>query len=260
MFEEPFAHGASFLHGLDPRFRLGITAIAAVCLAVLRSAGGAFAALVLAGGLLAVGRPPLGWVAKRLCAVNVFILFLWLTVPVFGGGEILTIRGPVAISRSGVELSTLVTLKANAMLFLFLALAASMDSPTFGHALARLRVPPKLVFLFLFTYRYIHVIAEEWGRLWTAARLRGFTPRTDRHSYRTIGNMLGMVFVGSFDRAVRVYEAMLLRGFSGHFQSVAVFRARPRDVAFALTALLCLAGVLAFDVYPDLFRAWGSRD
>ena len=72
--------------------------------------------------------------------------------------------------------------------------------------------------------------------------------------------MLGMVFVGSFDRAVRVYEAMLLRGFSGHFQSVAVFRARPRDVAFALTALLCLAAVLAFDVYPDLFRAWGSRD
>lgn len=53
---------------------------------------------------------------------------------------------------------------------------------------------------------------------------------------------------------------MLLRGFSGHFQSVAVFRARPRDVAFALTALLCLAAVLAFDVYPDLFRAWGSHD
>ena len=32
--------------------------------------------------------------------------------------------------------------------------------------------------------------------------------------------MLGMVFVHSFDRSVRVYEAMILRGFSGRFQSV----------------------------------------
>lgn len=259
MFEEPFAHGASFLHRLDPRFRLGITVIAAVCLAVLRSATGAFAALVLAGGLLAAGRPPRRWVAARVCAVNTFTLFLWLTVPFFSGGESLPVWGPVAISRSGVALSTLVTLKTNAMLFLFLALAASMDSPTLGHALARLRVPPKLVFLFLFTYRYVHVIADEWGRLWTAARLRGFSPRTDRHSYRTIGNMLGMVFVGSFDRAVRVYEAMLLRGFSGRFQSVTFFRARPWDMVFALAALLCLAGVLLIDFYPELFRVGGSR-
>lgn len=259
MFEEPFAHGASFLHRLDPRVRLGIMALAAVCLAVLRSAEGACAGLVLAGVLLAVGRPPWGWVTQRVCAVNIFILFLWLTVPFFGGGENLPVWGPVAVSRAGVALSTLVTLKANAMLFLFLALAASMDSPTFGHALARLRVPAKLVFLFLFTYRYVHVIADEWGRLWTAARLRGFSPRTDRHSYRTIGNLLGMVFVGSFDRAARVYEAMLLRGFSGRFQSVTSFRARPRDLAFALAALLCLTALLIVDFYPELFRAGGSR-
>lgn len=258
MFEEPFAHGASFLHRLDPRVRLGIVALAAVCLAVLRNAGSALAALVLAGGLLAVGRPPWGWVTKRVCAVNTFTLFLWLTVPFFSGGESLPVWGSVTISRSGVALAAQVTVKANAMLFLFLALAASMDFPTLGHALARLRVPSKLVFLFLFTYRYVHVIADEWGRLRTAARLRGFRPRTDRHSYRTIGNMLGMVFVRSSERAVRVYEAMLLRGFSGRFHSVAVFRACPRDLVFALAALLCLAGLLLVDCCPDVFRAGGS--
>ena len=64
-------------------------------------------------------------------------------------------------------------------------------------------------------------------KLHGAARLRGFAPKTNMHTYRTFGNMLGMVFVHSFDRSVRVYEAMILRGFSGRFQSVTAFRAHP---------------------------------
>ena len=91
--------------------------------------------------------------------------------------------------------ATKLTTSANAILLAFLALVTTMDSPTMGHALDRLGVPPKLVFLFLFTYRYLHVIAAEWQRLVTAARLRGFAPRTGMHTYRTIGYLLGMVLV-----------------------------------------------------------------
>ena len=68
------------------------------------------------------------------------------------------------------------TLKSNAILLAFLALVTTMDSPTMGHALDRLGVPSKLVFLFLFTYRYLHVIADEWQRLTTAARLPRLSP------------------------------------------------------------------------------------
>ena len=108
-----------------------------------------------------------------------------------------------------------------------------MDSPTMGHALERLGVPSKLVFLFLFTYRYLHVIADEWQRLVTAARLqRASSPRTGMHTYRTIGNLLAMVLVNSFDRSSRVYQAMVLRGFAGHvYVSVVRFRAAPRSDA-----------------------------
>ena len=54
-------------------------------------------------------------------------------------------------------------------------------------ALDRLGAPPRLVFLFLFTYRYLHVLTGEWQRLLTAAKLRGFIPRTNMHTYRTLG-------------------------------------------------------------------------
>ena len=125
---------------------------------------------------------------------------------------------------------------------------------TIGYALERLRFPSKLVFLFLFTYRYLHVIADEWHKLHGAARLRGFAPKTNMHTYRTFGNMLGMVFVHSFDRSVRVYEAMILRGFSGRFQSVTAFRATSRDAVFAVAAFACMVCLVAFDLYLEFPR------
>jgi cobalt/nickel transport system permease protein len=255
VFDEPFAHGHSPVHGLDPRVRLAMAALFSVCVALVREPVAAAAALALAAALMAVSRPPLGLLARRLAMVNVFVLFLWLTVPATMPGEPALTVGPLSFSREGLDLVLLVTLKSNAIVLAFLALAATMVSAVMGHALGRLGVPPKLVFLFLFTYRYLHVIAAEWQRLVTAARLRGFTPRTGMHTYRTIGHLLAMVLVNSFDRSGRVYQAMILRGFEGRFVSVTRFQARPRDLLFALAWTAATAGLMAMDLFPEIFHA-----
>ena len=255
MFDEPFAHGQSVIHGLDPRVRLAMAALFAVCVALLRDQAAAGAALALAGTTLAASRPPLGLLARRLALVNAFVLFLWLTVPATMPGDPALAVGPLTFSRQGLDLVLLVTLKSNAIVLAFLALAATMVSPVMGHALGRLGVPPKLVFLFLFTYRYLHVIAAEWQRLVTAARLRGFVPRTGMHTYRTIGHLLAMVLVNSFDRSGRVYQAMVLRGFEGRFVSVTRFLARPKDLLFAVAWTAATAGLAAMDLFPEIFHA-----
>ena len=254
MFDEPFAHGRSLVHAVDPRFRLVAAFVCAVCLAVVRTPEAAWFGFGMAALLLALSRPPVRPVLRRLAVVNVFIAFLWLTVPLTSGGEAIAEWGPLEVSRAGVLLTLLVTVKSNAIVMTFLALVATMDSPTIGYALERLRFPSKLVFLFLFTYRYLHVIADEWHKLHVASRLRGFAPKTNMHTYRTFGNMLGMVFVHSFDRSVRVYEAMILRGFSGRFQSVTAFRATSRDSVFALAAFACMVCLVAFDLYLEFPR------
>ncbi len=247
MFDEPFAVGNSPIHTLDPRVRIALAAACAISLSLLQHPLPALAGLAGAASLFAASRPPLMPALRRLLAVNLFILFLWLTVPFSVPGDpLLSLRG-AELTRQGIMLALLVTIKANALVLLFLALVATMPSPTIGYALERLHFPPKLVFLFLFSCRYIHVIGEEWERLHTAARLRGFVPRTNGHTYRTVGSMLGMVFVRSFDRAVRVHEAMRLRGFCGQFRSTAVFRATGRDLAFAVLILVCLTAVVIYD-------------
>jgi cobalt/nickel transport system permease protein len=228
-----------------------MAALFSICTALAHEPDTAGAALAMAGMALVLSRPPLRPLVKRVALVNVFVLFLWLTVPLTMPGEIWARLGPVEVSRQGCLLVWLVTLKSNAILLAFLALVASMDAPTMGHALDRLGVPSKLVFLFLFTYRYLHVIAEEWRRLVTAARLRGFTPKTGMHTYRTVGNLLAMVLVNSFDRAGRVYQAMVLRGFQGQFVSVARFQTRPADALFAIFWTSATAGLMCMDLFME---------
>lgn len=250
MYDEPFAGGDSIVHRLDPRLRLVLAALASICLALLSRPQAAACGLLLAALITALSAPPLGLLLKRLALVNVFIAFIWLTVPPFTPGETLASLGPLDFSRQGVELSLLVTLKANAIMLLLISLVASMNAACLGQALERLRCPRKLVFLLLFTYRYMHVAAAQWGKLQTAAKLRGFRMSSSMHGYRTIGNMFGMTFVQSFDRASRVYEAMLLRGFVGSFRGLALFRLAARDVIFGLAFLLLLAGLILFELYP----------
>ena len=219
--------------------------------AVLQEPLAAGTALALAASILILSSPPVGQLFRRVALVNVFLLFLWLTVPLTMPGTPALVMGPLTASHEGIALVWLATLKSNAILLTFLALVATMDSPTMGHALDRLGVPTKLVFLFLFTYRYLHVIADEWQRLTTAARLRGFAPRTAMHTYRTIGNMLAMVLVNSFDRSGRVYQAMVLRGFQGSFVSVAHFKARTLDALFAFVWLMAMIALMLMDLFPE---------
>lgn len=253
MLPEALSGGHSSLRRLDPRVRLAAAAILSVAFALLTRLDAALAALALGSGLLCLSRPAPGPLARRLCAVNLFVLFLWLTLPwSVPGGPVLGI-GPLALTKEGLSLSLLITLKANAIVFVFLALAASMPLPLLAAALEGLRCPSRLTLLLIFTYRYIAVLAEEWQRLMTAASLRGFAPRTDLHTYRTYANLIGMLFVRALDRSRRVWEAMQLRGFAGRFPSLALLRCRAADGVFLAGLVLAAMILLVHDARPAFF-------
>lgn len=245
----------SSFYSLDPRTLILAATGAAVCFSLIQNITLALVGLILALLLVVVGKPPLIPLLKRLAVANFFILFLWATVPITVPGESIASLGPLSISREGIALSMAVSVKCNAILLCFLVLIADLSIPLIGYSLERLRVPAKLVFLFLFTCRYIHVIGEEWQKLQTSAKLRGFAPRTSLHTYRTIGNMFGLTIINSIDRSRNIYEAMLLRGFKGTFHTVTELKAERRDIFFAILFFSILVCILAVDIYMGLRNA-----
>jgi cobalt/nickel transport system permease protein len=128
-----------------------------------------------------------------------------------------------------------------------LGLVGGLEPAVLGHALARLRVPDKLVHLLLLTVRQIELVHQELGRLRRAMRARAFQPRSDRHTWVSYGNLIGMLLVRSLDRSQRMLAAMRCRGFDGRLYLLDERRWRAADTAFLITLLPVLAGLLALD-------------
>lgn len=239
----------SLFQGIDPRARLASAALLSVCVAVAQTFPACLLGLALGCVLLALSRAPLGRCLRRAGAVNLFVAFLWCVVPWTTPGEPVWSLGPLTVTDAGLRLALLTTLKANAIFLLVTSLTAAMDISAMGHALRRLGCPQRLVWLLLFMGRYVHVLTAEWQSLITAARLRCFRPRSDAHTWRTLATLLGLLLVRGHDRARRVHEAMLLRGFTGSFRPLDSSRWRPRDTAVSLAFLCCAALLIWLELH-----------
>jgi cobalt/nickel transport system permease protein len=237
---ETFSQGDSVIHRLDPRGRViaasafcGLTALTGR----LEALAAALALAMLAAGL---ARLPVGPLFKRLAGLNAFMLLLWLFLPLTTPGTAIAHVGTHAYSAEGVRLAAAITLKANAIIVALTALVSTLELPILGHALWHLHVPEKLIHLFMFTVRYIDVLHHEYHRQRMAMRVRCFRPHMSRHTYRTVGYMVGMLLVRSLDRSERIVAAMKCRGFRGHFYVLHHFAFAGRDAVFAAVALTAL--------------------
>ncbi len=243
---EPFAQGDSPFHSADPRGKLLAAMVFSVAVAVLDTIPCAAAALAVGVGLAAAARLPLRPLVHRLLQVNLFIAMLWMVVPLWPP-RTLEIMGFLWVNQTAFPRLLLITLKCNAIVLAVISLLSTSTLFALTHAMAHLAVPSKLVQLFFFSWRYIHLLEEEWGRMSRAARLRGFKPRTNLHTYRTYAALLGSLLVKSYDRGERVYWAMRLRGFESTFWLLDHFHFSPRDGLLAVLPMAVAVILLALD-------------
>ena len=253
MIDEPFATGTSLVHQVDPRVRVAAAFLYSLVVAVATQFSALIVALGLSVILIGLARLPFGRLLKRFLWINGFILFLWVMVPLTFEGRALWRIGPLTVTVTGVILCAQMTLKSNAIFLALTGLLATMSVATLGHALTQLRVPGKIVPLFLTAYRYVFVLEEEYLRLLRALKIRGFKPRTNLHTYRTYAYLLGMVFVRAAARAERVFDAMRCRGYKGRYYVLQQHKTDPRTWLFGSVALLMIL-IIVFLNWKDLLN------
>jgi cobalt/nickel transport system permease protein len=241
---EEFALGNSVIHKLDPRAKiiaaLLFSAVVALSHSLLVSAlSFCFPVLLVILARISVIR-----LLRRMATVNAFMVMLWFVLPLTVPGREVYSIGPIAIYQEGLISALSVTLKSNAIILTVIALLGT--SPVFAlvHALSHLCVPDKLVHLFFFCFRYVHVIHHEFHALATAAKVRGFRPGTNWHTYRTYAHLLGMLLVRSFDRSARILAAMKCRGFKGRFYILHDYEMKKLDYLMAVTSLMFAVGLM----------------
>lgn len=128
-------------------------------------------------------------------------------------------------------------------------LVATTQFPDLIHALEHLRLPRMLVTVIAFLYRYIFVLSDEVLRLLRARQSRSAVLPNQQGGgtvlwrARVAGNMVGQLFLRSYERSDRIYNAMLARGYQGHLRTLNRHTMHSRDwliliVSIALLLLL----------------------
>lgn len=238
----------SHLESLDGRVRIIAAAFFAVVVVSLSRFGPLLVALAGAMGVMLLARLPIGRTLRRVATMDSFIVFMIAMLPFTVPGEpVLTLFGFPA-SREGFVQAATIALKANAVVMMSMALLASLEPVAFGRSLARLGAPERLVHLILFHVRYLDVLEQEYRRLRTAMRARGFRPANSRHTYLSFGYLVGMMLIRSLERSERILSAMKCRGFSGRLFLEGEARIGRADLSFALAFGAFGAGLITWEV------------
>ena len=125
-------------------------------------------------------------------------------------------------------------------------LVATTRFPDMIHAFEHLHVPAVLTTIISFLYRYLFVLTDEVIRLLRAresrsATLAGYKPgRNVVWRAKVTGNMAGQLFLRSYERSDRIYNAMLARGYAGQLRTLNPHVMKSSDWLFAALSVVLI--------------------
>lgn len=224
------------LHRVDARVRwiLGLALILSI---VTVPASQPFA-LATCGVLICLGvvasKLPFRFVLSRLLVLLPFVLVM-ASVLLFAKAK----GGPVFCA---------IVVKALFALLAMLVLTATTPFTELIRILRWMKLPDLFTAILSFMYRYLFVLEDERERLVRAKESRTAIRRWPQER-KALSQIVGVLFIRSYERSERVYQAMCARGFNGTVPCAGAWeRWGPRDwvllgAGLAVFVLIRLGGM-----------------
>lgn len=232
---ERLATKPSALSRLDPRAKLLATlGFIVTVVSFPRTSVAALLPLALFPVLLAaLGNLPWRMIGRGVLLASPFAVMLGMFNPLLDQQTVLTVAGvPVSsgwLSFASILIRFALTVSAG------LILVAGTSFAPLCAALARLGVPQVFTTQLLLLHRYALVLANEAAHMSLARELRANGRPMRLAIY---GPLLGHLLLRALQRAQRVHQAMLARGFDGRLQRTASGHWQRRDSFFLSACLL----------------------
>ena len=199
--------------------------------------------------VFSTGEIPAGPIMKRLLPALPLAVGVGVFNPLFDHNTVLVMGAAVPAGWLSF-LSILLRLLLSVAAALLLVAVTGMGGLSTG--LRALGTPKILVAQLLMTFRYIHVLAEEAGRMSLAYRLRA--PGQKGVAWRYWGPFAGQWLLRSLNRADRLHRAMLCRGYAGELPEAPRKPFGAADLAY----LAAWAAFFAAARFIDIPRAIGA--
>jgi len=226
------ATGDTGIHRLDPRSKVLVTLVFIVSVVSFGKyeLSAMIPFFIFPVVMVALGNLPAVYIAKKIALLCPFALVVGMFNPVFDRQVILHL-GPLAISGGWISFAS-IGIRAVLTVGIALILVGVTGFSAVCRALEQMGMPQVFVVQLLFLYRYIFVLTEEGARTARARELRSFGKKG--MELKSFGSLVGHLLLRTWERAERVYRAMLCRGFNGVFHVSRSFRFGLRELLFTI--------------------------
>ena len=163
--------------------------------------------LILLVILIYRSRDPYFPYLKRWLVFNIFTLLLWVTLSWRIGAD------GVELNPSGMDTALLISLRMNLLLFSLWLLLWKMNDAVLVQAIGKLPLPPKLIWLFVLTVRYIALLGELRQKMDLAMRARGYHTGCNRRTLYVTAQRVALLLVHALLKAETAQIALKCRGF-----------------------------------------------
>ncbi|NOY99398.1 MAG: cobalt ECF transporter T component CbiQ [Chloroflexi bacterium] len=256
-----YREGGSLLHRLSPIVKVVFTVVFIFSNAILPD--GAWLAFGLAWLLLLAGSQisglGIGFTAKRsfialpfaLAAVTAIFSLPGRTLAEWDFG-----RWHLVATDAGMLRFVSIMVRSWLSVQGAMLLIATTRFPDLIHAFEHLRMPRLLVTIIAFLYRYMFVLTDEVLRLMRSRQSRAASLPGRKAGgpiiwrARVAGNMVGQLFLRSYERSDRIYNAMLARGYEGQMRTLNRHEMAAQDWLFAALAAAALLSVQLVGRFP----------
>jgi cobalt/nickel transport system permease protein len=228
MYLDRLEYKKDFLRTIDGRCRFISAAFLLISAVYTESLT---ALLIIISVCLLLLSRELGVTARRLLPVNMLMAAVWIST-LFGMDP-----------RNAV----LYTLRVNAAALVYMSFIIPMSVSALASSMTKLKIPEKLVSLFILTYRYIFLMSGRLSTSLVSMRLRS-PENKSVYVWRSFAAVFAATMVEAVFRSHRVSLAMIARGFDGAFPVTHVFKWKLHDTVF-LT--LCIIVSLFIILLPD---------
>jgi cobalt/nickel transport system permease protein len=246
-----YHHGHSLIHDLDPRIKVLVTVAYIVSNALLPDGAWiaflfAFAFLLLANALSGLG---LSFTFRRSFIVFPFALIAITVLFSIPGSPVFQFKlwmWNFVITDAGLLRFVSIVIRSWLSVQMAILLVSATEFPKIIHALNHLRVPTIITVIISFLYRYLFVLSDEVIRMLRARQSRSGAVAGVRSGgsvawrAQTAGHMAGQLFLRSYERSDRIYNAMLSRGYKGELMTIHPHHYHRSDILIGGLSLLVL--------------------
>ena len=151
--------------------------------------------------------PPHFFAPHLRLVFNGFTLLLWATLSWRIGAD------GVELNPSGMDTALLISLRMNLLLFSLWLLLWEMNDAVLVQAIGKLPLPPKFIWLFVLTVRYIALFGELRQKMDLAMRARGYHAGLNRRTLYVTAQRVALLLVHALLKAETAKIALKCRGF-----------------------------------------------